>query len=95
MDELKPGGANIAVTAENRIEYIHLMAEWKLSRQVRLQTAAARRGLAGVVPLAWLRLFGPKELRLLVSGAESGVDVEDLKQHTNYGGTLYLVIFSI
>lgn len=33
--ELKPGGSNIQVTHQNRIEYIHLMADYRLNRQVR------------------------------------------------------------
>lgn len=32
--ELKPGGANIQVTHQNRIEYIHLMADYRLNKQV-------------------------------------------------------------
>ncbi|KAG8224519.1 hypothetical protein J437_LFUL004210 [Ladona fulva] len=40
VDELKPGGANIPVTATNRIEYIHLMADYKLNRQIRAQCNA-------------------------------------------------------
>lgn len=83
---MKAGGANIPVTGENRIEYIHLVAEWKLSRQVRAQVTSLRQGLSTVVPLAWLRIFCSKELRLLISGAESAVDVDDLKNHTNYAG---------
>ncbi|XP_077295571.1 ubiquitin-protein ligase E3C isoform X2 [Arctopsyche grandis] len=86
VEELKAGGANIPVTGENRIEYIHLVAEWKLSRQVRAQVTALRQGLSTVIPLAWLRIFCSKELRLLISGAESAVDVDDLKNHTNYAG---------
>ena len=32
--ELKPNGAKIPVTAQNRIEYIHLMADYRLNKQV-------------------------------------------------------------
>lgn len=35
--ELKPDGANITVTNQNRIEYIHLMADYKLNKQIRKQ----------------------------------------------------------
>lgn len=75
------------MTAENRIEFIHLVAEWKLSKQMKAQVTAMRKGLASVIPLPWLRIFSAKEFRLLISGAESAVDVEDLKRHTNYSGT--------
>jgi hypothetical protein len=43
-------------------------------------------GLANVVPLEWLQMFNNKELQVLISGAQIPVDVEDLKQHTNYTG---------
>ena len=42
VEEMKPGGANIPVTNENRIEYIHLVADFKLNRQIRSQCAAFR-----------------------------------------------------
>lgn len=31
-------------------------------------------------------MFNNKELQVLISGAQIPVDVEDLKQHTNYSG---------
>ena len=34
--ELKPGGKNVPVTTSNRIEYIHLMADYRLNKQVSL-----------------------------------------------------------
>lgn len=37
VEELKPNGANITVTNQNRIEYIHLMADYKLNVQIRKQ----------------------------------------------------------
>ncbi|XP_004930075.1 ubiquitin-protein ligase E3C [Bombyx mori] len=86
IDELKPGGANIPVTAENRIEYIHLVADYKLNRQIRSQCIAFKRGLASVVNADWLRMFSCRELQLLVSGAEVPIDVRDLRQHTLYSG---------
>ena len=42
VEEMKAGGANIPVTNENRIEYIHLVADFKLNRQIRSQCAAFR-----------------------------------------------------
>ncbi|CAH0727473.1 unnamed protein product, partial [Brenthis ino] len=86
IEELKPGGANIPVTAENRIEYIHLVADYKLNRQIRSQCIAFKRGLTSVVSAEWLRMFSCRELQLLVSGAEVPVDLDDLRRHTQYGG---------
>lgn len=42
VEELKPGGSNIPVTSVNRIEYIHLTADYRLNRQIRAQCNAFR-----------------------------------------------------
>ena len=34
VEELKRGGSDIVVNNSNRIEYIHLMADYRLNRQV-------------------------------------------------------------
>lgn len=86
VEELKPGGASISVTNHNRIEYIHLMADYKLNKQIRAQCFAFKQGISNVVPLDCLQLFNNKELQVLISGAQIPVDVSDLKQHTNYTG---------
>lgn len=86
VDELKPSGANIPVTNHNRIEYIHLMADYKLNKQIRAQCFAFKQGIGSVVPLDWLQMFNNKELQVLISGAQIPVDVTDLMLHTNYTG---------
>ncbi|CAH1772399.1 unnamed protein product [Owenia fusiformis] len=86
IEELKPGGRDIAVTKDNRIEYIHLMAHYRLNKQIRPHCYAFRQGLADVVNLEWLRMFDQHELQVLTSGAQVPVDLEDLKNHTNYSG---------
>uniref|UniRef100_A0A6B2EKV0 Ubiquitin-protein ligase E3C n=1 Tax=Phlebotomus kandelakii TaxID=1109342 RepID=A0A6B2EKV0_9DIPT len=84
--ELKPEGSNIAVSNHNRMEYIHLMADYKLNRQIRPQCLAFREGLQNVIPTEWVSIFSNKELQLLISGAEHSICVQDLKCHTKYGG---------
>ncbi|KAF0300565.1 Ubiquitin-protein ligase E3C [Amphibalanus amphitrite] len=86
IEELKPGGAGVAVTNANHIEYVHLVADFKLNRQIQRQCAALRRGLADVIPLEWLQLFDHRELQTLISGAAIPVDVADLRAHTKYSG---------
>lgn len=86
VEELKPSGANIPVTNHNRIEYIHLMADYKLNKQIRAQCFAFKQGIGSVVPLDWLQMFNNKELQVLISGAQIPVDVKDLMLHTNYTG---------
>ncbi|TTG32351.1 Ubiquitin-protein ligase E3C [Bagarius yarrelli] len=44
--ELKPGGKDIPVTTANRIAYIHLVADYRLNKQIRAHCLAFRQGLA-------------------------------------------------
>ncbi|XP_067628842.1 ubiquitin-protein ligase E3C [Eurosta solidaginis] len=84
--ELKPNGQSIPVTTSNRIEYLQLMADYKLNVQIRKHCVAFRRGLSNVLPVEWLYMFSNKELQILISGAEIPIDLEDLKKHCKYGG---------
>eukprot|EP00794_Sanderia_malayensis_P007848 gene7848-8697_t len=84
--DLKPGGADIHVTSSNRIEYIHLMANYRLNKQIRSQCNAFRAGLSDVINIEWLQMFDHRELQVLISGASVPVDLEDLQANTNYSG---------
>ncbi|CAI7879165.1 unnamed protein product [Closterium sp. NIES-54] len=84
--ELRPGGSHIAVTNENKLQYIHAVADYKLNRQMAAVVAAFLRGLSDLIQPEWLRLFSPKEFNQLLSGGEQDVDVEDLRVHTRYSG---------
>ncbi|KAM7341804.1 ubiquitin-protein ligase E3C [Cochliomyia hominivorax] len=84
--ELKPQGQTIPVTNSNRIEYLQLMADYKLNVQIRQHCIAFRKGLSNVLPVEWLYMFSNKELQILISGAEIPIDLEDLKKHCKYGG---------
>lgn len=52
------------VTRENCVQYIHLLAHWRLNVSIERQFRAFREGLASVVPLQWLRLFNQGELQV-------------------------------
>lgn len=62
--ELKPGGKDIPVTTANRIAYIHLVADYRLNKQIRPHCLAFRQGLANVVNLEWLRMFDQQEIQV-------------------------------
>ena len=83
---MKPNGRNIAVTDENRIEYIHLVANHKLNKQINEQVLKFRQGLSDVINLEWLRMFDANELRILISGAPGEIDVVDWRNHSQYRG---------
>uniref|UniRef100_A0A8C2CYE4 Ubiquitin-protein ligase E3C n=1 Tax=Cyprinus carpio TaxID=7962 RepID=A0A8C2CYE4_CYPCA len=80
--ELKPGGKDIPVTTANSIAYIHLVADYRLNKQIRAHCLAFRQGLANVVSLEWLRMFDQQEIQvaaLLVTVVESFSDEEKRK----------------
>ncbi|KAM4687354.1 NEDD4-like E3 ubiquitin-protein ligase WWP1 isoform 1-T2 [Discoglossus pictus] len=81
--DLKPEGANILVTEENKEEYIGLMAEWRFSRGVEEQTKAFLDGFNAVVPLQWLQYFDEKELEVMLCGMQE-VDLSDWQRNTVY-----------
>uniref|UniRef100_A0A8C6NXR2 E3 ubiquitin-protein ligase n=1 Tax=Nothobranchius furzeri TaxID=105023 RepID=A0A8C6NXR2_NOTFU len=82
--DLKPDGANILVTEENKEEYIRfLMAEWRFSRGVEGQTKAFLDGFNEVVPLQWLQYFDEKELEVMLCGMQE-VDLQDWQRNTVY-----------
>lgn len=62
--ELKLGGKDIPVTSANRIAYIHLVADYRLNRQIRQHCLAFRQGLANVLSLEWLRMFDQQEIQV-------------------------------
>nr|CAH8850174.1 unnamed protein product [Trichobilharzia regenti] len=82
--ELKPNGAKIPVTKENRQEYIDLYTNFLLNESVRKQFNAFRRGFQMVVdesPLTFL--FRPDELELLIRGSPV-YDFKELERVTMY-----------
>ncbi|KAJ8272680.1 hypothetical protein GJAV_G00092140 [Gymnothorax javanicus] len=81
--DLKPDGANVLVTEENKEEYIGLMAEWRFSRGVEEQTKAFLDGFNEVVPLQWLQYFDEKELEVMLCGMLE-VDLQDWQRNTVY-----------
>jgi len=84
--DLIPDGRNVPVTSDNLTRYFHLMANYKTNVQFRRQTEAFLRGIQCVLPLAWLKMFDPYELNILISGSPQGFDVEDLKRNSVCSG---------
>ena len=85
--DLKPGGRNIAVTNQNKVEYVCLVCENRLTNSIKSQLAAFLEGLHELVPRELLSLFNARELELLISGMPD-IDIFDLKANTEYCGGL-------
>jgi ubiquitin-protein ligase E3 B len=65
--ELKPGGKAILVTNENKINYIHLMARFRMYVQIKDQIVAFTKGFRSIINSAWLTLFSTPEVRLNIN----------------------------
>ncbi|KAK4478696.1 hypothetical protein RD792_014190 [Penstemon davidsonii] len=84
--ELKPGGKDIYLTNENKLQYVHAMADYKLNRQVLPFSNAFYRGLTDLISPSWLKLFNASEFNQLLSGGDHDIDVDDLRKNTQYTG---------
>jgi ubiquitin-protein ligase E3 C len=83
---LKPNGANIEVTNENRLVYISYVARYRLQGQGHVQTMAFLNGVSSIIQPSWLSMFNQHELQTLIGGTSGAIDVADLRKNTNYGG---------
>ncbi|GMF20684.1 unnamed protein product [Phytophthora lilii] len=83
---LVPDGANIPVTNENRIRYIHLMANYKLNVLSSIESGAFLKGFHDLIPGTWIQMFAPAELQMLIGGTATNIDIDDWERHTVYGG---------
>jgi len=84
--ELVPGGKDIAVTNENKIRYIYLVAHHRLNVQIKQQCDGFLRGFSDLIKPEWVRMFNQDELQFLISGSPGGVDVNDFKANVVYSG---------
>uniref|UniRef100_A0A1I8AKU0 E3 ubiquitin-protein ligase n=2 Tax=Steinernema glaseri TaxID=37863 RepID=A0A1I8AKU0_9BILA len=83
--ELVSNGRNIAVTEENKNEFLSLMVRWRIERGVEEQGKALLRGLYQVVDKEYLQVFDAEQLELVLAGTVE-IDIEDWQTHTEYKG---------
>ncbi|XP_028032266.1 E3 ubiquitin-protein ligase NEDD4 isoform X5 [Bombyx mandarina] len=83
--ELKPGGSNIPIDNDNKLEYIKLVIEWRFVSRVVEQMVAFLDGFGALVPLPLLKIFDEHELELLLCGIQH-IDVRDWRANTLYKG---------
>ena len=66
--DLKPGGADIAVTDENKKEYVDLAVEYYISKRVKDQFDAFMSGFNELIPQDLINVFDERELESLIGG---------------------------
>ncbi|XP_072264804.1 E3 ubiquitin-protein ligase HACE1 isoform X2 [Pyxicephalus adspersus] len=80
---LKPGGASILVTQENKAEYVQLVTELRMTRAIQPQINGFLQGFHMFIPPSLIQLFDEFELELLLSGMPE-IDVTDWMKNTEY-----------
>ena len=83
--ELIPGGKDIKVTDENKLDYKERIINWRFVFGVEDQMSSFLQGFQDVVPLSYIKLFDEVDLELLISGVGS-IDLKDWKDNTEYSG---------
>lgn len=83
--ELVPKGSEMAVTEENKASFVEKICEAKMQKEVEKQLEAFMLGFSEIIPRRLVTIFSPKELELMISGLPE-VDLEDLKNNTEYEG---------
>ena len=68
---LKPGGEAMAVTSDNKAEYVKLYIDYVLDTSCQTQFDAFKKGFLKVMSQRVLQLFHPQELMALVVGNEN------------------------
>lgn len=81
--ELKPGGADIDVTEENKAEYVHLLIQYHTTHLVAEQMERIRQGFFEIIPRHLISVFSCSEFRFLLSGLTQ-INVADWKANTAY-----------
>ncbi|KAK6441326.1 E3 ubiquitin-protein ligase tom1 [Oleoguttula sp. CCFEE 5521] len=82
-DDLIPNGRDIAVTEDNKQEYVRLVVEHRLIKSVEGQLDAFLGGFHDIIPAELVSIFNEQELELLISGLPE-IDVDDWKNNTEY-----------
>ncbi len=72
--DLKPGGADVTVTEENKKAYVDLVVEYRISKRVKDQFDAFMSGFSELIPQDLVNVFDERELELLIGGM-SEIDV--------------------
>ncbi|KXJ28856.1 E3 ubiquitin-protein ligase NEDD4-like [Exaiptasia diaphana] len=85
VKELKPGGADIKLTNENKLEYINLVIKWRFVSRVEDQMRKFMEGFNELIPHNLHQIFDEREVELLMCGL-GDIDTTDWRKNANYRG---------
>ena len=72
--DLKPGGADVPVTEDNKKDYVDHIVDYRISKRVKEQFEAFMSGFSELIPQELITVFDERELELLIGGM-SEIDV--------------------
>lgn len=81
--DLIPNGRDVAVTEENKHDYVRLVVEHKLLSSVKDQMGEFLMGFHDIIPAELISIFTEQELELLISGLPD-IDIDDWRGNTEY-----------
>jgi hypothetical protein len=81
--ELKEGGKEIAVTQENKLEWVDLYLDYLLNKSIESQFGAFLRGFRLVMNGLAMQFFNHLELEKLICGKPE-LDMSELMENTHY-----------
>jgi E3 ubiquitin-protein ligase HUWE1 len=82
---LKENGEKIAVTNENKKEFVQLSAQYRLYSSIKEQIDSLLAGFYDIIPKDLISIFNEQEVELLISGTPD-VDVDEWRAATEYHG---------
>eukprot|EP00794_Sanderia_malayensis_P015706 gene15706-17291_t len=83
--DLKFRGRDVPVTEENKVEYVQLAADLKMTQSIKRQIYSFLEGFHEFIPHSLVTLFNEYELELILSGIPE-FDYDDWKSNTTYQG---------
>lgn len=83
--DLVANGRNVAVTEENKEDYVRLVTDVRMSKTIEKQIEAFKEGFYELIPYEDCKIFNELELELLMSGLPD-IDMADLKANVEYTG---------
>ncbi|KAL6934829.1 hypothetical protein ACO0R3_000793 [Hanseniaspora guilliermondii] len=81
--DLIPNGSEIAVTEENKKEYVNKVIDFKLKLSFKTQLQHLVSGFYSIIDKELIEIFNENELELLLNGLPD-IDVDDWKNNTEY-----------
>lgn len=81
--DLIPGGADIAVNNDNKLDYLEKLGYFKMYTMIKEQIDSFLKGFHEMIPKQLVQIFSHQELELLISGLPD-FNLNDLRANTEY-----------